>query len=149
MSEWAIYLEFKDGSSAKFWRGKVEGTEFIVNYGRIGANGQTKVKEMGSSDKAEAELEKVATQKRKKGYDDSGSGPAEKAPEPVAAAPTVKNKKAKYKIKRAGKTIEVEIETEGSSIETEIEETLDSPEAAAAAFDSVVETLVAAGYTKA
>ena len=68
---------------------------------------------------------------------------------PIARKKQLKNKKAKYKIKRAGKTIEVEIETEGSSIETEIEETLDSPEAAAAAFDSVVETLVAAGYTKA
>ncbi len=150
MSDWEVYLEFNDGSSNKFWRGKADGSEFVVNYGRIGTNGQTKVKDLGSPEKASAELEKVANKKRKKGYDDVEGGGSAAAPEPVVDnTPKVKNQKAKYVVKRAGKTIEVEIETDGSTIETEIEEKLDSPEAAAAAFDSIQETLVAAGYKKA
>jgi predicted DNA-binding WGR domain protein len=146
MSEWHIELEFIDDKSKKFWRARTDGEDFVVNYGRIGTGGQTKTKSMGSADKASAEMEKVANSKRKKGYADAGGA----APEPaVDNTPEVKDKKAKYKATRAGKTVEVEIETDGATIETEIEETLASPEAAAAAFDKIVESLVAAGYSKA
>ena len=149
MSDWTVELEFNDGSSKKFWRGRTDGSDFTVNYGRIGTDGQSKTKGMGSAEKATAELDKVANAKRKKGYNDvEGSS----APDPgpvVEAVPEVKNKKAKYKVQRAGQTIEVEIETDGASIETEIEETHASPEAAAAAFDAIVESLIASGYKKA
>lgn len=149
MSDWTVNLEFNDGKSKKFWRARTDGSDFIVNYGRIGTDGQSKTKGMGSADKANAELEKVANQKRKKGYDDVEGGAAAAPAEPVVEQPKVKNKKGKYKVKRAGQTIEVEIETDGAKIETEVEETLASPEAAAASFDKIVESLIASGYKKA
>jgi len=144
MSEWQVELVYSDEKSNKFWRARTNGDEFIVNYGRVGSDGQTKTKDMGSPDKASAELEKVANQKRKKGYDDGGGGAPAAAP--VDNTPKVENKKAKYVATRGGKKVEVEIETDGVEIETEIKETLDSPEASSAAFDKIVESLVAAGY---
>ncbi len=149
MSDWTVELEFNDGSSKKFWRARTDGSDFIVNYGRIGTDGQSKTKGMGSADKANAELEKVANQKRKKGYDDVEGSATPDAGPTVNAVPEVKNKKGKYKVKRAGQTIVVEIETDGASIETEIEETHASPEAAAASYDRIVESLLASGYKKA
>ncbi|MEL6340220.1 MAG: WGR domain-containing protein [Myxococcota bacterium] len=147
MSDWQVELEFIDGKSKKFWRARTEGSEFVVNYGRIGTDGQTNVKDMGSAESAVAQLKKVAGQKRDKGYADTGGGGA---PAPVVdTAPKVEDKKAKYKVQRGDSVIEIEIETEGSKIETEIEETLATPEAASAAFDTLVESLVAAGYRKA
>jgi predicted DNA-binding WGR domain protein len=148
MSDWTVELEFNDGSSKKFWRGRTDGSDFIVNYGRIGTDGQSKTKGMGSVDKANAELEKVANSKRKKGYDDVEGGGAPDPGPVVEAVPEVKDKKGKYKVQRAGQTIVVEIETEGASIETEIEETHASPEAAAASYDKIVESLIASGYKK-
>ncbi len=144
MSDWEVNLVYSDEKSNKFWRGRTDGSDFVVNYGRVGSDGQTKTKDMGSADAAAAELNKVAGQKRKKGYaDDGDAAPAE---EVVDSAPPVENKKGKFVATRAGKTIEVEVETDGASIETEIEETLESPEAAAAAYDKIVESLIAAGY---
>lgn len=148
MSDWAIELEFHDGSSKKFWRARTDGSDFIVNYGRIGTNGQSKTKGLGSADKAAAELEKVANQKRKKGYNDVDGAQVDTAPV-VEAVPEVKNKKGKFKVQRAGQTTVVEIKSDGASIETEIEETHASPEAAAASYDKIVESLIASGYQKA
>ena len=148
MSEWAVELEFSDGKSKKFWRARTEGCDFIVNYGRIGTDGQSKTKVMGSEDKASAELEKVANKKRKKGYDDV-DGASEAAPAPVEAAPTVKDKKGKYSATRAGHTIKVKIKTDGATIGTEIEEAAESAEAAAVTYDKIVESLLASGYKKA
>lgn len=147
MSEWQVELVYADEKSNKFWRARTDGGELIVNFGRIGTDGQTKTKDMGSPEKASAELDKVASSKRKKGYEDDGSGGgAEQTAAP--SAPAVANKKGKFVAKRGDKTIEVEVETDGATIETEIEETLAGPEAAAAAYDKIVESLVAAGYTE-
>ncbi|MEO1482618.1 MAG: WGR domain-containing protein [Myxococcota bacterium] len=148
MSDWQVELEFIDSKSKKFWRARTEGSEFVVNYGRIGTDGQTSVKDLGSVESATAQLKKVAGQKRDKGYVDADG--SQVAPTPVVdTAPKVEDKKVKYKVQRGDSVIEVEVETEGSKIETEIEETLATPEAASAAFDKIVESLVAAGYQKA
>lgn len=144
MSDWTITLEFRDGSSQKFWRACAEGSDFVVNYGRIGTDGQSKTKTMASPEKAQAELEKVANQKRKKGYDDvDGAAPAAKT---VAQVPEVKNKKATFKVKRGDKTTSVELATDGATIATAVAETLASPEAAAASYDEIALALVSAGY---
>ncbi|MFO0722542.1 MAG: WGR domain-containing protein [Myxococcota bacterium] len=74
MSEWKVHLEFEEGNSSKFWRARVEGSSLYVNYGRIGSDGQTQVKQFGSADAAEKELTKLEREKRKKGYEDSGGG---------------------------------------------------------------------------
>ena len=42
------YFEFKEGSSSKFWAVRCEGNSVFTRYGKIGAAGQTTVKDEGS-----------------------------------------------------------------------------------------------------
>lgn len=74
MSDWTVQLEFEEGTSSKFWRARVEGKTLYVNYGKIGTNGQTQVKDFADHAGAVKEYEKVVREKRKKGYVDSGTG---------------------------------------------------------------------------
>jgi predicted DNA-binding WGR domain protein len=74
MSDWTVYLEFEEGTSSKFWRARVEGKSLYVNYGKIGSNGQTQVKDLGDPAAAKAEYEKLVRDKRKKGYHEPGAG---------------------------------------------------------------------------
>jgi predicted DNA-binding WGR domain protein len=73
MSEWTVHLEFEEGTSSKFWRARVEGKTLYVNYGKIGSNGQTQVKDLGDAAAAKAEYDKLVREKRKKGYTDIGA----------------------------------------------------------------------------
>ncbi len=73
MSDWEVHLEFEEGSSSKFWRARIDGGTLYVNYGKIGTNGQTQVKDLGP-DGARKELDKLVREKRKKGYVDAGTG---------------------------------------------------------------------------
>lgn len=86
----SIYLEFVGGSSAKFWEGSVQGSEFHVRYGRIGSDGALKVKSFDSPADAQAAYVKVMDQKLKKGYG-------------VAKKPAAKKKAAPKKAKKATK----------------------------------------------
>ena len=62
-------FELVDGSSSKFWEVSQNGSEFTVRYGRIGTDGQApKTKDMGTSEKAAAEVEKLIRAKTGKGY---------------------------------------------------------------------------------
>jgi predicted DNA-binding WGR domain protein len=74
MSDWTVHLEFEEGTSSKFWRARVEGKTLYVNYGKIGSNGQTQVKQLGDPDAAQAEYDKLVREKRRKGYVDAGGG---------------------------------------------------------------------------
>jgi predicted DNA-binding WGR domain protein len=74
MSDWTVQLEFEEGTSSKFWRARVEGKTLYVNYGKIGTNGQTQVKDFASRADAMKEYEKLVREKRKKGYQDAGAG---------------------------------------------------------------------------
>lgn len=75
MSDWTVQLEFEEGTSSKFWRARVEGKTLYVNYGKIGSNGQTQVKDFADNAGAMKEYDKLVREKRKKGYVDSeGSG---------------------------------------------------------------------------
>jgi predicted DNA-binding WGR domain protein len=76
MSDWTVHLEFEEGNSSKFWRARVEGKTLYVNYGKIGSNGQTQVKDFPTSAAATNEYEKLVREKRKKGYEDAGGGGA-------------------------------------------------------------------------
>ncbi len=64
----ARYFEFVEGSSAKFWEIRVEGSTFFTRYGKIGTDGQTTQKDYDSDDKAQAEAAKLVAEKTKKGY---------------------------------------------------------------------------------
>jgi predicted DNA-binding WGR domain protein len=74
MSNWTVHLELDEGSSNKFWRARVEGKTLYVNYGKIGSNGQTQVKDLADPAAAKKEYDKLVAEKRKKGYVDAGAG---------------------------------------------------------------------------
>jgi predicted DNA-binding WGR domain protein len=66
----ARYFEFVEGSSAKFWEIKLEGTSYTTRYGKIGTDGQVSMKEYDTEEKAEREYEKIIAEKTKKGYEE-------------------------------------------------------------------------------
>ncbi len=78
------YFEFKEGSSSKFWAVRCEGNSVFTRYGKIGAAGQTTVKDEGSEARAQALMTKLVTEKTRKGYVEvaptAGAAPKEKAP---------------------------------------------------------------------
>jgi predicted DNA-binding WGR domain protein len=61
-------FELEDEKSSKFWEVCVDGNCLTTRWGRIGTQGQSKTKELPSSDKAAAERDKLVAQKTKKGY---------------------------------------------------------------------------------
>ena len=77
------YFEFVDTKSSKFWEVWIEGTTMFTRFGKIGANGQTTVKEFPSADAALAALDKSVSEKLKKGYTEDAelsSAPAKTTP---------------------------------------------------------------------
>ncbi|MFT3711253.1 MAG: DNA ligase [Archangium sp.] len=62
------YFEFIEGTSSKFWEIRVEGTTFFTRYGKIGTDGQTTQKDWPDEDKAQAEADKLVSEKTRKGY---------------------------------------------------------------------------------
>jgi predicted DNA-binding WGR domain protein len=75
-------FEFVGGSSAKFWEAGVEGTSFVVAYGRLGTSGQRKAKAFATESEAQRECDKKVAEKLREGYVEvaAGSGaPAEPA----------------------------------------------------------------------
>ncbi len=82
------YFEFSDASSNKFWEVWVEGTQVLTRYGKIGANGQTTVKDEGSADGAQKLHDKLVREKTGKGYlEKVATGPSPAAPVGKAAPP--------------------------------------------------------------
>src|SRR5688572_29295010 len=88
-------FEFVEGTSAKFWMAGVEGSNFVVVYGRLGTSGQRKEKAFPSEDAAARELEKKIAEKLREGYCEvsAAGAPGAAAPPPGAkgaAAASVK-----------------------------------------------------------
>ena len=91
------YICTSDGSN-KFWEADVTGSTLTVTFGKIGTAGQRKDKKLESPDAARAELEKLTSEKLKKGYvADGGKAKAgAKAAKPAKAnATSAKPAKAK------------------------------------------------------
>jgi len=61
-----------DGKSNKFWEISIDDKEVTVRYGRIGAQGTTKVKELADADAAQQRYEKLVAEKINKGYAETG-----------------------------------------------------------------------------
>ena len=59
---------FQDFKSQKFWSIDVRGTDVVVNYGKLGTDGQTQVKNFLSVEEAEKAAAKLVAEKTKKGY---------------------------------------------------------------------------------
>lgn len=80
------HFQFSDGSSNKFWKIRLDGTSFTVNFGRIGTAGQVQTKEFKTEAEAGKEYHKLIAEKLKKGYERVGEG-GSSAPVPAAVAP--------------------------------------------------------------
>ncbi|MGT2490937.1 WGR domain-containing protein [Cupriavidus basilensis] len=61
-------LRFEQGSSRKFWRASLSGTELSVSYGRIGSSGQVNLKQFDTAERARREMDKLVAEKLRKGY---------------------------------------------------------------------------------
>jgi predicted DNA-binding WGR domain protein len=149
MADWEIHLEYKDAKSNKFWRARTDGGELVINYGRIGSDGQTKVKGFGDAAAARAEMTKVADSKRKKGYADTGESGEAPAPVAVAVAPVALDEPqaTKLTLSAEGRQIELELERDGDRIHTRVVETYASAEDAATAYGRIEAAMKADGYT--
>lgn len=80
-------FEFSDGKSNKFWEVEVKGSELHLRWGRIGTDGQSKVKDFASQAKATEEAEKQIASKQKKGYSEVSAGVLVGAAVSVASTP--------------------------------------------------------------
>ena len=173
MSDWTVHLEFEEGNSSKFWRARVEGKTLFVNYGKIGATGQTQVKDFPSEAAAQGEYDKLVREKRKKGYADAGSGgggatepddddedgdeggdeeederPAVKpAPRPAApAAPAARPTGQRFVLEAGNRKVETFISIDGKTVRMDSIETYASPEAAKKAHERLKKMLAGEGY---
>lgn len=153
MSDWQVSLVFQEGSSNKFWRARALGTVLEVNWGRVGTAGQSQSKVYDSPQDCLDELNKQATAKRKKGYQDSGDAiaapPDATAPtaEASSAAPTaVPTLTAKLALTLGDRRIELHLSVEDKQLRTVALEQYADDTAAAAAFESLRAALQAEGY---
>lgn len=92
-------FEYVGGTSPKFWEISRSAAEVTVTFGRIGTNGQTQVKDIGTEAAAIAHVDKLVAEKVGKGYVERGGAPesapvAAAAPVMAVAAPTTAAQKA-------------------------------------------------------
>jgi predicted DNA-binding WGR domain protein len=80
---------YVSGTSSKFWEVDQDGANVTVRFGRIGTNGQSKTKELGSEAEARAHAEKLISEKVAKGYVEEGGTTPPPAP-PAPAKPKAK-----------------------------------------------------------
>lgn len=174
MSDWTVQLEFAEGTSSKFWRARVEGKTLYVNYGKIGTNGQTQVKDFGDHAGALKEYEKLIREKRKKGYVDAGGGgreedeedeeleedaeeeegeeerprrkPAAKPAAAPAAAAARPGGGLRMVLEAGGRRVEATLVLDGKTVRMDAAEGHASPEAAKKAYERLKKTLAGEGY---
>jgi|GEM_PF-7052007 Uncharacterized conserved protein len=78
-------FHFSGDGSHKFWRVQVRGAEQTVHFGRIGTEGQRRVKRFADEAAARAATERLIAEKTGKGYAEvSAEEDAAAAPRPVA-----------------------------------------------------------------
>jgi len=77
-------FEYVGGTSEKFWEVERDGTEVTVRFGRLGTNGQTQTKRLGSDAAATAHVDRLVAEKVKKGYVEGVASAATTPPAPVA-----------------------------------------------------------------
>ena len=94
------YFEYKDAKSKKFWEVSVSGKKVNIRYGKIGTDGQTSLKELGTPAEAKAHAEKQAAGKVKKGYKEAKVKAVKKAAKKKVVKKKAVKKKAKVKAKK-------------------------------------------------
>jgi len=176
--EWMAHLEFEEGTSSKFWRARVEGRTLYVNYGKIGSNGQTQVKDFADNAGATKEFDKLVREKRKKGYIDAGGegggggddededldedegGDDDEEEARPAARPAAKPAPAtapaarpaggtRMLLEAGSRKVETHLVLDGKTVRMDSIESYASPEAAKKAFERLKKTLAGEGYKEA
>lgn len=89
-----VSLEYREGTSSKFWEIEVVGKTHRVRFGRIGTQGQVKEKSFASEAEALRAAEKIAAEKRRDGYLDARAEDAAPAEKSDAGEPKAKSRKA-------------------------------------------------------
>ena len=89
------YFEYKDAKSKKFWEVSVSGKKVNIRYGKIGTDGQTSLKELGTPAEAKAHAKKQAAGKVKKGYKEAKVKAVKKAAKKKVAKKKTMKKKAR------------------------------------------------------
>lgn len=85
-------FRFNDGSSDKFWRITVSGSDFTVHFGRTGTTGQAQEKTFASEAAAKTAADKLIAEKTGKGYKEVGASAVATPPVTVKAPATPKAK---------------------------------------------------------
>ena len=153
MSQWDVHLVFIEDKSKKFWRARKDKKDLYVNWGRIGTDGQTQLKEFDSVEACEREYEKLVDSKRKKGYVDEG-GESDDAPTelPKSKEPKdSKDSKARGKVvdlalDAMGRKVDLRLSADGTSIRTIVVEKFKTPGDAQAALARIQQAMEADGY---
>ena len=79
---------YTDAKSNKFWNIELKGKSFEVTFGKVGARGQTQIKDFPDDARAQKEHDKLVAEKLAKGYvETTAKVPATKAPAPAMIAP--------------------------------------------------------------
>jgi len=150
MSEWDTQLVFIDGKSNKYWRAKAQGTDLVVNWGKIGTDGQTQVKSFSDEASRDREHDKLASSKRKKGYvdGDGGGGGGSAAPPAPAATSVLEDvpNSLTLGLDKDGRKVELKLELEDASLTTTVAERFGDADAARAALLRIKQALEADGY---
>ena len=94
------YFEYKDAKSKKFWEVSVSGKKVNIRYGKLGTDGQTSLKELGTPAEAKAHAEKQAAGKVKKGYKEAKMKAAKKAVKKKSAKKVAKKVTKKKVVKK-------------------------------------------------
>lgn len=146
MSNWQVNLTCVEDGHSKFWRARLQGAYLLVNYGRIGTDGQKLEKTYGSAEEAAADLEKQARGKRKKGYQDAEAPAA--APEPVVVAAPTGPLKVELRMEVDGQPMRVMLEREGQTLRTTVLEQYADESSARAALERIVQAMRQEGYQR-
>jgi predicted DNA-binding WGR domain protein len=110
-------FEFSEGSSNKFWQVDQRGASLLIQWGKIGATGQSQTKDFASDAQAKSEADKLIAEKKKKGYLEvsaaAGSGATTSAPKAAVPSKDAAVPPNPKKAARAPKTDAIEPATEG------------------------------------
>ncbi|MEV6636349.1 DUF4132 domain-containing protein [Actinoplanes sp. NPDC051470] len=80
-------FEFIEGGSAKFWEIWRDGSDVGVRFGRVGTNGQTKIKTFDDTGAAEAHETRLIGEKLRKGYAETSASADPAVPAPATEPP--------------------------------------------------------------
>ena len=149
MSEWDVHLVFIEDNSKKFWRARKEKTDLYVNWGRIGTDGQTQLKEFDSKEACQKEFDKLVDSKRAKGYvDEGGDGDVEVDDEPTEVPKSKKGggKVIDLALDGGGRKVDLRLTADGTIIRTVVVEKYKTPADAQAALSRIQQAMENDGY---